>query len=55
VPLRRFREAGVLDLLLRLTRSDGETAVDVAGNELTTIKEMDADDLVRHVLGDSAS
>ena len=55
MPLRRFREAGVLDLLLRLMRSDGDAAVDVAGNELTTIKEMDADDLVRQVLGDSTS
>ncbi|MGP3923754.1 SDR family NAD(P)-dependent oxidoreductase [Streptomyces sp. 8N616] len=56
VPLQRFREAGVLDVLLRLARSSGDTtAEDAAVDERAAIAEMDSEDLVRHVLGSSAS
>jgi hypothetical protein len=46
VPLRRFREVGVLDVLLRLAEDrDGSTV------ETETLDEMALDDLVRLALG----
>ncbi|MEV0177626.1 type I polyketide synthase [Streptomyces sp. NPDC050803] len=64
LPLDRFREAGILDTLLDLAgaHTSGRQPVpddtprhDEAGISLDDIDEMDAESLIRHVLGEGAT
>nr|WP_268240702.1 acyl carrier protein [Streptomyces camponoticapitis] len=50
IPLSRLNEAGVLDVLLRLSQADDATPA--ARYESDAIDEMDIDDLVRAAQGD---
>ncbi|MCT2592046.1 beta-ketoacyl reductase, partial [Streptomyces sp. N2-109] len=52
IPLTRLRQAGVLDLLLGLSRSDGETPANDSG-ESSSLAELDAADLVQLALKDT--
>ncbi|MDJ0346862.1 SDR family NAD(P)-dependent oxidoreductase, partial [Streptomyces sp. PH10-H1] len=51
VPLSRFREAGVLEALVRLADSPGGSPTDSAAEELELLVAMDADSLVARALG----
>ncbi|SCG58212.1 type I polyketide synthase, partial [Micromonospora halophytica] len=53
IPLARIREAGLLDLLLKLT--DGEDTDPASTDENVDIDEMDADTLIRLALDGSES
>ena len=55
VPLSRFREAGVLDVLLRLANSAEATPMAAGDDEAALIDAMDADDLVQQALNSSRS
>jgi NAD(P)-dependent dehydrogenase (short-subunit alcohol dehydrogenase family)/acyl carrier protein len=49
IPLARFREAGLVDLLLRLANPSTGNETDI-GAETDSIDKMDADDLIRMAL-----
>ncbi|UED87413.1 type I polyketide synthase [Streptomyces profundus] len=57
LPMERFEEAGIADVLLRLARGDDPSAGGSAADPTAdrTIGEMSADDLISLVLGDNES
>ncbi|AIV33457.1 hypothetical protein NI25_08095 [Streptomyces sp. CCM_MD2014] len=50
IPMSRFREAGLLDLVLRLAGPKRQQETATGGEETESIDEMDVDDLIRMAL-----
>ncbi|MFF1926553.1 beta-ketoacyl reductase, partial [Streptomyces sp. NPDC058221] len=50
IPMSRFREAGLLDLVLQLADPEGQQEALTGGEETESIDEMDVDNLIRMAL-----
>ncbi|WP_461012522.1 SDR family NAD(P)-dependent oxidoreductase, partial [Streptomyces capparidis] len=55
IPLKRLRDAGLIETLLRLAAPEEETVPPTDDDPMNAIAEMEVDDLVRMALGDTDS
>ena len=53
IPMARFREAGLVEILMRLADAEQEPLVELSGNQTHQIETADVDQLIRIALADN--